>query len=477
MTRSNSNNTRGRMTTYNRRRFLKVTGTSAVLTTALAGCTGGGDGGTGDGADGDGDGADGSDGGDGGDDNGDNGATTGDDHPDTIRLGLVYPLSGAVGETGQQIRSIIDYTVENIVNKKADLAPLILSETEGLPNLGGAKVEVKWADHRGDPAEGRAEAERLIQQEEVSALYGAYHSSVSKTVSSSAERFGVPHLTGESSSPELTERGLKWFFRTGPHDGIFTKNMFDMMDDLNAEGADIQTVGIIHEDTEFGVISKDVQLDLADERGYDVTVGPIAYTAETVSSLSTQVQKLKQADPDILLPTSYAKDGIMLIEEMEGQNWYPDLVIAQDAGFIEPSFVERTDLSNFITSRSTFADDMTDAVPEIGRYNEFIKEGTGISFNGVFIRSWAGILILLKAIDNAGSTEPEAIQESLYNLKLDPIESGLPFGVDFDPETNQNKEASGVIIQFHDQVGRLVWPLELAKEDSLTFPVPGWDER
>ena len=397
---------------------------------------------------------------------------------ETVTVGAIYPLSGPVGETGQQIQKMLNYAVENIVNSQADLDPLILAGGEGLPNLNNAKVEIKWADHRGDPAQGRAEAERMIQQENVDLLYGSYHSSVSKTVSATAERYGVPHVTGESSSPSLTERGLNWFWRTGPHDRIYTINMFDFMEDLNNEmGADISSVGIIHEDTEFGATSKEVQMQLADERGFEVAAGPIAYTAETVSSMTTQVQQLAQADPDVLLPTSYQKDGIMLMDEMKSQGWHPKLVIAQDSGFIEPGFVSQTDLSNFLTSRSTYADDMTEAVPEIGAYNNFVNDGVGFSFNGVYIRSWAGLLIALKGVDAAGSTDPGAIQEGLNSLELPEIESGLPFGVKFDPETQQNARASGVIIQYHDETARLVWPLNLAAEDALTYPAPAWDER
>ena len=39
------------------------------------------------------------------------------------------------------------------------------------------------------------------------ALTGAYQSAVTKTASRIAEQRGIPYLNGESSSPDLTERG------------------------------------------------------------------------------------------------------------------------------------------------------------------------------------------------------------------------------------------------------------------------------
>ena len=55
-----------------------------------------------------------------------------------------------------------------------------------------------------------------------------------------AERHGIPWVNGESTSPKLTTRGFKWFFRTTPHDGEFTQLMFEFM---NAFMAAVRDVG------------------------------------------------------------------------------------------------------------------------------------------------------------------------------------------------------------------------------------------
>ena len=96
-----------------------------------------------------------------------------------------------------------------------------LAGAAGLPNLEGAKVSVVFTDHQGKPDLGLSEAERLITQEKVVALVGCYHSSVTETASMVAERMKIPFYNSESSSPKLTGRGFKWFFRSSPHDGDF----------------------------------------------------------------------------------------------------------------------------------------------------------------------------------------------------------------------------------------------------------------
>src|SRR3989304_1158977 len=97
-----------------------------------------------------------------------------------------------------------------IINSGGSPLNLPLGKTAGLPGLGGAKIRLVIVDHQGKPDVGQAEAERLITQEKVHALFGAYFSSVTATASQVAARYGVPSTTAESSAPGLTERGFKW---------------------------------------------------------------------------------------------------------------------------------------------------------------------------------------------------------------------------------------------------------------------------
>ncbi len=64
------------------------------------------------------------------------------------------------------------------------------------------------------------------------AMIGAYQSSVTKTASQATERLKIPYVCSDSSSPTLTERGFKYFFRVSPHDGIFARDQFKFLKDL-----------------------------------------------------------------------------------------------------------------------------------------------------------------------------------------------------------------------------------------------------
>src|SRR5262249_50622132 len=150
-------------------------------------------------------------------------------------------------------------------------------------------------------------------QEKVHALFGAYFSSVTGTASQVAERLGVPFLNAESSSPALTARDFKWFFRTSPHDGHFSQAMFDFLRDLEKKrGVKFHSVALLHEDTQFGSDSAKVQEEMARKAGYEVAVR-IQYRAQT-TSLDAEVQKLKAANADVLLPSSYTSDAVLFVK-------------------------------------------------------------------------------------------------------------------------------------------------------------------
>ena len=104
----------------------------------------------------------------------------------------------------------------DILNKGLPGLKLPLANDKGLPNLNHAKFKIVPADTQGKPENGASAVNHLVNDENVHVLAGALESGVTKTAAQQAERLAVPFVTSISSSPALTQQGLKWFFRTGP---------------------------------------------------------------------------------------------------------------------------------------------------------------------------------------------------------------------------------------------------------------------
>ncbi|MFQ6018222.1 MAG: ABC transporter substrate-binding protein [Kiloniellaceae bacterium] len=392
-----------------------------------------------------------------------------------VRIGVLYPLTGSVAQAGRDVLAAAQ-TAADIVNNKHDLN-LPLARTEGLPNLGGAKVRLVIADHQGKPEIGGGEAERLISSENVVALFGAYHSSVSAAASNVAERMQIPYLTGESSSPKLHTRGFKWFFRTGPHDGHYTKTMFDFMRDFaKKKGITIKRVAILHEDTQFGVDSARVQEQLAKEAGMEVAA-KIAYRAKT-TSLTAEIQKLKSVNADVFLPTSYTSDALLFMRTSKELDYAPQLFIAQNAGYNDSTFLKTMGKeADGIISRSPFSMDMAAKIPVIKDLNALYKKHSGgREIYDPPIRSFVGALVLMDAINRAGSTDPEKIRQALRETNIPPGQIPMPWqNIKFGPD-GQNNGVSTVLIQVQDGRYYSIYPFDVAAREVI-FPFPKWSAR
>src|SRR5450830_1668345 len=134
----------------------------------------------------------------------------------TVKIGAIYPLSGNAASAGESAKAALEVAMDVINNAHPELGALTLAKNAGLPGLKGAKIEIVFADNQGTPAAGQNQALRLITEEKVHALIGAYQSGITLTASAIAEKYGIPFVNGESIADTLTRAGSNWFFSVTP---------------------------------------------------------------------------------------------------------------------------------------------------------------------------------------------------------------------------------------------------------------------
>src|ERR1700724_1409392 len=100
---------------------------------------------------------------------------------ETVKIGILWPLTGNAAAAGQASKAAAELATEIVNNRHPELGNLPLAESEGLPNLGGAKLELIFVEHQGNPSTAQQLATRLITQDKVHVLMGAYQSSCSFT--------------------------------------------------------------------------------------------------------------------------------------------------------------------------------------------------------------------------------------------------------------------------------------------------------
>jgi branched-chain amino acid transport system substrate-binding protein len=391
-----------------------------------------------------------------------------------IKIGALYPLTGNLAATGADCKRGVDLAVE-IINGKYDLN-LPLANEEGIPNLDHTKIEVIYADTKGDPKNGLAEAERLITEEKVVALIGAYQSAVTKTASQAAERLKIPFVCSDSSSPTLTERGFEYFFRVSPHDGTMARNQFEFLKDLETKkGVKVKTVALLYENTEFGSNVAKMQRSYAKEFGYDV-VADIAYTANS-SDVTSEVGKIISAKPDVVMHAAYITDAILFTKTFKEMNLVPQGFLNM-AGYIESDYLPTVKGDgNYFFVRSTFALDLANKKPLVGQVAELYQKKYNIPMGDNTARSFSAPFVLADAFNRAKSTDPEAVVKALLATNMPGDQIINPWkGIQFDPKSHQNIYASAMIVQIQDQAYYTVWPFDAASRD-VVWPFPAWKDR
>ncbi len=389
---------------------------------------------------------------------------------ETVKIGILWPLTGNAAAAGLASKAAAELAADIVNNAHPELGDLPLAKTAGLPNMGGAKLELVFVDHQGNPSLAQQVATRLITQDKVNVLMGAYQSSCSFTATAVAERYGVPFMVGELAALNITGRGFKWVFRGTPIASDYARTYMRFFADMKKQGRAINSIAIVNENTDYGTSVADAIVGGAKTANIPVAIR-IPYSASS-TDVSAQVLQLKEKQPDVVIFISYTADAILYMKTMKNLDYKPPMVIGDDTGFSDPSFIPAVaDIAQGAMNRSAWAIGKPDSVTY--KINEMYKAKTGRDLDDTSARNMQSFFALADALNRAGSTDPEKIRVALTQTDLKPDQLMMGYqGVKFD-QTGQNILAATYLIQLHDKKYELVWP-QSAATAKLQWPMAAW---
>src|ERR1700674_2174921 len=389
---------------------------------------------------------------------------------DPVKIGVIYPLSGNAASAGNSAKDAVELGVEIVNGVHPELKAIPSAGTGGLANLGGAKIELVGADHQGNPSVGQSQTLRLITQEKVVAMLGASHSSVALTATATAERYGIPFLVADSVALNITQRGFKWIFRSGPIAPDFAKAYTEFLSGLKNAGRKVDAIAVVNENTDYGTSVAASIVEAANGIGIKVAA-QIPYNANS-SDVSGQVLQLKTLQPDAVIFISYTADTILYFKTMKSLDYLPPMIIGDDAGFSDPSFIPAVgEFAPGATNRTAW--DLGKPGGNSYKVNELFRKKTGRDLDDTSARWMQGFLVLADAINRAGSTDPAKIQKALQDADLKPEQLMIGYrGVKFD-DTGQNTLSATYLIQLQGKEYKSVWPEDRATA-KLIWPMTGW---
>lgn len=360
-----------------------------------------------------------------------------------IKMGALFPLSGELKDKGQDSANGVRLAVEEI------------NSNGGIKSMGGAGLEVVYADTQGKPAVGAEEAERLITKEGVAAIIGTYQSSVTKPATQVAERLETPFVVSVSIADIITERGFNYTFRLQPKACFYARDQIRFLSDLEKlAGYSVKRVALLHENTDFGTSTALAQKKALKDHGIEV-VADMAYQAAGAADLSREVAQALAAEPDALLTVTYLLDSV-LIRKALAKSGKTLPMVDMAGGVVSPEYVKI--LGALADGVFTMTEFSKYAAGGKDLNNRFLKR-FGVDITGDSAYSYQAVQVLRDALERAGSADSKKLRQALAATDIGPgPRLVLPSEkLRFD-KTGQNEFARLFVAQIQNGELQPVWP-------------------
>ncbi len=382
-------------------------------------------------------------------------ATTAASTGQTIKVGAIYPLTGDLAKLGEENKDGLQLAIDEI------------NAAGGIKSMGGAKIELVWGDTQGKPEVGIGEVTRLVQQENVVTIIGAYQSGVTTPATQEAERLSTPFIVSMAVSDKITERGFKYTFRICPKASWYAKDQVNFLKDLKTlVGLDVKKVALLHEDTDFGESTAAGEKQYLQEAGIEMAL-EVKYPA-SAADLTTEVSKIKATNPDAVLTVTYLNDSVLIARAREALGMTNIPFIDAAGGTVDPEFIKQLGK----TAEGWFTEiEYTKYAAGADVLNNAYKAKFSVDITGNGAYAYQAGYVIADALERAASTDRNAIRDALAKTDM-PAGPKMILPTDklvFD-ENGQNPSAPLFIVQVQNGELIPVWPQKYAAKPIVMNP-------
>ena len=369
--------------------------------------------------------------------NGTTGAMAGPDKA-PIKVGVVLPLTGNLSKFGN-------------IEKNSFL--MGLEEINAAGGVNGTPIELLFADDASKPETGRAAAEKLIEEDKVTALTGGYSSEVTLAVALVAHRRKIPFLITTGSADIITEIGWDYVFRINQPVSEYTKALIEFLQDV----LELKTVVVVYDKGLFGRAGAVVFSEQASELGWKIAMQE-GFEPQTVD-FKPLLAKAKAAKPDVVYMIAYVNEAALLIKQARELNFTPKVFAGAGAGFTLPEFAQLAGKAAENVLSTTL---WTPQVPYPGAkeyYKNYLQRfGTGPDYHGA--EAYASIQVIADSLKRAKELTPQAVREALVNTNMMTAFGPVRF-ISYGNKTQQNMLPT-YLVQWQKGGLETVWPALIA---------------
>jgi len=369
---------------------------------------------------------------------------------DTIRIGAPLALTGGLADEGRKQQAAYDLWLERI-NAAGGIA------VDGRKR----KVELVYYDYQTDEKRAQQLAERLINVDKVQVMTAPFGSGHTKVVAGVAERYGIPIVAVASAEP-VHNQGYKTLFGTlAPSVGLIDA----MLGQVRAKLPSAKRIAILGRDDVFPKVMATTMAAQAQKGGFEVVYNQL-YPVGTLDHAAALTQ-MRAAAPDWIFVTGYTKDLVLVRKQMADQRIHAP-VITMITGPSNREFVDSLGaLAENVTSATWWHPSQTykadDVFGTTQAFADAVRRKTGQEPDYVHASSAAALVVIQKAIERAGSLQPQALRKAIAETDIRTFYGPIKFRAD-----GMNENRALPIIQVQGGKPVVLFPADMQQADFKT---------
>lgn len=211
---------------------------------------------------------------------------------DTIKVGLMCPLTGTWASEGKGMKNILDLLTKNV------------NDAGGVR---GQQIELIIEDDAGDPRSAALAAQKLVTNEVV-AVIGTYGSAVTEASQNIYDESDVLQIATGSTSIRLSEKGLENFFRTSPRDDEQGIVAVDFVKNLG-----YNNIAVVHDSSSYAKGLADEVIAGLEKAGKKVVFFDAVVPKDR--DHSAIITKINAANPELILFTGYYPEAGLILRQ------------------------------------------------------------------------------------------------------------------------------------------------------------------
>ena len=365
---------------------------------------------------------------------------------ETIKVGILLPLSGSLEYFGEMEKQSFDLALEEI-NRGGGIK--------------GRKLDFIYQDTKGDVDVAREAVTKLMGEDKVVMLGGGYYSPATFSAAGLAQQNRVPFLINTASDDKITEQGWDYVFRLNPPGSEYTSGIESFL----AEVVKPKTAVMIHENSVHGRNSAEFFRKACDKLGIQVLL--VEGYDHGLADFKPILARVKELNPDMVCMSSYVVDGSSIMIEARQMKITPKIFLGGATGFTMPEFVQYAGVASEKVMTATLWHQALPLPGAMAYFTRFTaKYNKEPDYHGA--EAYAAAYVIKDVLQRATSFAPEDIKKSLENTRLKTLFGPVRF-TSYDNKINQNKLTS-YVVQWQFSQLKLIWPKNLANAD-YAYPV------